>query len=349
MNSGLSKRIFNARENKKERIGKLVKVHAQSKQEVSHLKAGDIGAILGLKWTRTGDTLYEGIPIFLETIQFPQPVISVAIEAQSLAEQKKMMESLDILKREDPSFSVRSDAETGQTLIEGMGELHLEVLIHRLKNEFKLKINIGSPQVFFRETLLNRVKKSYKFEREIAGQKQYAQLTLEVYPIDRGQGIQFQNKVSDIPEKFLQAIKNGVMESSSVGVLSGYPLQDIGVNLLSWEQRKDESTELAFKVCASQAFHLCAKESKGQMLEPIFQLEIVTPPEFIGDIIGNLNARRGQIGEIRTHGHLQVVKAKAPLLHLLGYATDLRSLSQGRASFSMELENYEILPKKYWK
>ena len=339
--------ILNARENKKERIGKLVKVHAQSKQEVSCLKAGDIGAVLGLKWTRTGDTLYEGNTIFLEPIHFPQPVISIAIEAHSLAEQKKMMEAFKVLQREDPSFFVRSSSETGQTLIEGMGELHLEVLVHRLKNEFKLKMNVGDPQVFFRETLLNRVKMKHHFEKEITGRKQYAGLTLEVYPIERGQGIQFQSKIKNIPENFLQAIQDGVMESSSVGVHSGYPLQDVGVDLLDWEQRKDESTELAFKVCASQAFHQCAKESQGQMLEPIFQLEIITPEEFIGDIIGDLNSRRGQVGEICVRGHLQVIQAKAPLLHLIGYATKLRSLSQGRASFSMEIQGYDILPDKY--
>ena len=343
----LGSQIFNSREKKKERISKLVKVHAQSRQEVSVLKAGDIGAVLGLKWTRTGDTLHEGSPLFLEKIQLPQTVISIAVEAQSLSEQKKMMEALDVLKKEDPSFSVRSDAETGQTLLEGMGELHLEILVHRLKNEFKLKMNVGSPQVFFRETLLNKHQMTHSFEKEISGRKQYAKLSLMVYPIERGKGVQFNNKISDIPHPFLQAIQEGILESSSVGVHSGYPLEDVGVDLIDWDFRKDGSSELAFKVCASQTFHQCAIKCQGQILEPIFKLEVVTPEEFIGDIIGDLNSRRGIVDEMISRGHLQVIHARAPLIHLLGYATNLRSLSQGRASFSMELYAYDILPDKY--
>ncbi len=342
--------LFNSRENKKERISKLVKMHSHSKQEVSVLKAGDIGAVLGLKWTRTGDTLCsQEEPLLLESIDFPEPVISIAVEAGSLSEQKKMTTALDILRKEDPSFSVRSNAETGQTLIEGMGELHLEVLIHRLKNDFKIKINVGKPQVFFRETLLNKSQMKHTFEKEVAGKKQYARLNLEVYPIRRGKGIQIQNKIPDIPKNFLDSIKEGIMESSSVGVVSGYPLQDVGINIIQWEYKEGESSELAFKVCASQAFHMGAKKAKGQMLEPIFKIEILTPEEFIGDVIGDLNARRGQIGEIYNKNNLQVVQAKAPLLHLIGYATQLRSLTQGRASFSMEMTGYDILPESIKK
>jgi len=342
--------LFNSRENKKERINKLVKMHSHSKQEVSVLKAGDIGAVLGLKWTRTGDTLCsQEEPLLLETIDFPEPVISIAVEAGSLSEQKKMTEALTLLQKEDPSFSVRFNPETGQTLIEGMGELHLEVLIHRLKNDFKVKINIGKPQVFFRETLLNRNKIKHIFEKDVSGKKQYAGLTLEVYPIERGKGIQVQNKISDIPQNFLDSIKEGVMESSSVGVVSGYPLQDVGIDILQWEHKEGESTELAFKVCASQAFHRGAKSAKGQMLEPIFKIEILTPEEFIGDVIGDLNSRRGKIGEICNKNVLQVIQAKVPLLHLIGYATQLRSLTQGRASFSMEMTGYDILPESIQK
>ena len=341
--------LINSRTNKKERINKLVKMHSHSKQEVSVLKTGDIGAILGLKWTQTGDTLCEGEPILLETIQFPEPVISLAIEAQSLAEQKKMMESIRILQKEDPSFSVHFNSETGQTLLEGMGELHLDVLVYRLKNEFNLKMNVGKPQVFFRETLLNAAQKEHTFSKEIAGKKQFAGLTLKVYPIDRGKGFEFKNELDEIPPAFLQAIQDGVRESSSVGVVAGYPLQDIGVSLVQWDYKEGESSELAFKVCASQAFHQCAKLAKGQMLEPIFKLEILTPEEFIGDVIGDLNSRRGQIGEIQNKGHLQVIQAKAPLLNLIGYATQLRSITQGRASFSMEMINYEVLSESLQK
>ena len=342
--------LFNSRENKKERINKLVKMHSHSKQEVSVLKAGDIGAVLGLKWTQTGDTLCsQEEPLLLETIDFPEPVISVAVEAGSLSEQKKMTQALETLQKEDPSFSVRSNPETGQTLIEGMGELHLEVLIHRIKNDFKVKVNVGKPQVFFRETLLNRSKIKHIFEKDVAGKKQYAGLTLEVYPIERGKGIQIQNKVSDISKNFLDSIKEGILESSSVGVVSGYPLQDVGIDITQWNYKEGEFSELAFKVCASQAFHMGAKEAKGQMLEPIFKIEILTPEEFIGDVIGDLNARRGQIGEIYNKNNLQVVQAKAPLLHLIGYATQLRSLTQGRASFSMEMTGYDILPESIQK
>ena len=342
--------LFNSRENKKEKVNKLVKMHSHSKQEVSVLKAGDIGAVLGLKWTRTGDTLCtQEEPLLLEAIDFPEPVISVAVEAGSISEQKKMTSALEILRKEDPSFSVRIHPETGQTLIEGMGELHLEVLVHRLKNDFKIKINVGKPQVFFRETLLNKSQIQHTFEKEVSGKKQYAGLTLELYPIDRGVGIQIQNKVSNISQNFLESIKEGIMESSSVGVISGYPLQDVGVDIIHWDCKESESTELAFKVCASQAFHLGAKKSKGQMLEPIFKLEILTPEEFIGDVIGDLNARRGQIGEIYNKNNLQAVQAKAPLLQLIGYATQLRSITQGRASFSMEMTGYDVLPANIQK
>ncbi|MDE0151122.1 MAG: elongation factor G [Bdellovibrionales bacterium] len=342
--------LFNSRENKKERVNKLVKMHSHAKQEIPVLKAGDIGAVLGLKWTRTGDTLCSQEDLLLlESIDFPEPVISVAIEAGSLSEQRKMADTLALLQKEDPSFSVRSNPETGQTLIEGMGELHLEVLIHRLKNDFKIKINVGKPQVFFRETLLKRGKVKHIFEKDIAGKKQYAGLSLEVYPVERGKGIQIQNKVPNLPKDFLNSIKEGIMESSSVGVVSGYPLQDVGVDIIKWEYKEGESTELAFKVCASQAFHMGAKSAKGQMLEPIFKIEVLTPEEFIGDVIGDLNARRGQIGEIYNKNVLQVVQAKAPLLHLIGYATKLRSLTQGRASFSMEMTGYDVLPESIQK
>ena len=336
--------LLNSRANKKERVNKLVKMHSHSKQEVSVLKAGDIGAILGLKWTQTGDTLCEGEPLLLETIHFPEPVISLAIEAQSLAEQKKMMECIRTLQKEDPSFSVRFNSETGQTLLEGMGELHLDVLVYRLKNEFNLKMNVGKPQVFFRETLLNSAQKEHLFEKDIAGKKQFAGLTLKVYPLERGKGFEFKSEVPMIPAPFLQAIKEGVQESSSVGVVEGYPLQDIGVTVIQWNFKEGESSELAFKVCASQAFHQCSKIARGQILEPIFKLEILTPEEFIGDVISDLNSRRGQIGEIQNKGHLQAVQAKAPLLNLIGYATELRSVTQGRASFSMEMIGYEVLP-----
>ena len=340
--------LLNSRENKKERITKIFKTHSHAKQEVSVLKAGDIGAVIGLKFTRTGDTLCNSSsPLFLEAIEFPEPVISMAIEAQSLAEQKKMITAIEQLKKEDPSFSVRSNKETGQTLIEGMGELHLEVLIHRLKNDFKLKMNVGEPQVFFRETLLKSVVSENIFEKEIAGKKQYAQLALKIYPLKRGQGIEFKNKTADIPDEFLQAVREGVLESSRVGAVAGYPLQDVGVELMSFEQRQGESTELSFKVCAVQAFHQGAKESGGQILEPIFKLEIITPEEFIGDVIGDLNSRRGRVEEIKNKGAVQVIEAQAPLIHLLGYATRLRSITQGRASFSMEIEGYEVLPDKY--
>ena len=276
-------------------------------------------------------------------------MISIAVEAGTLSEQKKMTAALQTLKKEDPSFSVRFNAETGQTLIEGMGELHLEVLLHRLKNDFKLKVNAGQPQVFFRETLLNRSRMQHIFEKDVSGRKQFAGLSLEVYPIDRGKGIQIHNKVSNIPQNFLNSIKEGIMESSSVGVVSGCPLQDVGVDILNWDYKEEDSSELAFKVCASQAFHAAAKKSKGQMLEPIFKLEILTPEEFIGDVIGDLNSRRGQVEEIYNKNNLQAVQAKAPLLHLIGYATKLRSLTQGRASFSMEMTGYNVLPESIQK
>lgn len=342
--------LLNSRENKKERIGKIVKIHAQSKEEVDSLKAGDIGAILSLKWTRTGDTLCDpSEPIFLESIQFPDPVISVAVEAESLAEYKKMLKSIEILKKEDPSFHIRNNEETGQTLIEGMGELHLEVLVHRLRNEYNLKFNIGKPQIFFKETLSVKASAEHFFNTTISNTVQSAGVTLQVYPLGRGEGIQFKNSCkSSLDDVYIKAIRTGAIESASVGVVSGYPLQDVGIELLDAKYEDGASTELAFKVCASQTFHEAAKKSGGQILEPIFKLEVVTPEEFIGDIISDINARRGHVDTIETRGHLQVVYASAPLFHLLGYATDLRSVSQGRASFSMEIKHYDLLPQKYY-
>ncbi|MCB0363865.1 MAG: elongation factor G, partial [Bdellovibrionales bacterium] len=343
--------LLNVRENKKERIQRLVKLHANSREEVSVLKAGDIGAVIGLKNTITGDTLCDiKRPVALEPIQYPEPVISVAIEAKTTADQPKMMSGLEALLKEDPSCRVRTDQETGQMLLSGMGELHLEILVDRLLREHKVKANVGKPQVAFRESIVGGVKGEGSFDREIGGQHQYARVRLNLEPLPRGEGYLFENKMGkDFPREFVQAVEKGAKDAAEVGALGGYQLVDIKVTLTDGEVRDKESTEMAFRVAAANALRDGLKSAKSQILEPIFKVEIITPEEFMGNAIGDLNARRGKVHSMSPKGGNQVVKAEVPLMALFGYATDLRSLSQGRASFSMEFQEYAPVPPKVEK
>ncbi len=342
--------LLNPRENKKERIQRLVKLHANSREEIQSLRAGDIGAIIGLKFTGTGDTLCESRrPVVLEKIQFPEPVISVAIEAKSQADQDKMVQSLERLQKEDPSSRVRVDADTGQMLLSGMGELHLEILVDRLLREFKVQANIGKPMVSYRETITGPVRAKGSFQREIAGKNHFAQVEVELAPLPRATGYQFVNKSSGIDgltDEFVRAVRDGVKDSSEVGALAGYPLIDIGASLISATVHPEESSAIAFKIAAANASREALKGAKSQLLEPIFKVEVVTPEEFMGSVIGDLNARRGKVNQMTPRAQYQVIEADMPLQAMFGYATDLRSLTQGRATFSMEFLEYAVVPPK---
>ena len=340
--------LLNPRTGKRERIQRLVRMHANSRVEISELKAGDIGAVVGLKFVGTGDTLCDPKrQIVLERIVFPEPVISIAIEAKSAADQEKMVAGLDRLQQEDPSSRVRIDTETGQMLLSGMGELHVEILVDRLLREYKVKANVGKPQVSYRETIIGSAQGHGHFEREVAGEKQYAEVTVKIDPKSLETGLSFENKsMAGLDPDLVAAIKSGAMEAADVGVLAGYPLKGVAITLLSYKTRDKESTEMAFKVAASMALREALKSVKSQLLEPVFKLEIFTPEDFMGTIIGDLNARRGKVHNMTPKPGGQVIHAEAPLASLFGYATDTRSLSQGRASFSMEFQQYSPVPAK---
>ncbi len=343
----VGQQLLNSRSSKKERIQRLVKMHANSREEVQDLKAGDIGAVIGLKFTSTGDTLCDNKrKVSLESIQFPEPVISVAIEAKSSGDQDKMMAALDRLQKEDPSCHVRTDSETGQMLLSGMGELHLEILVDRMLREFKVKANIGQPQVSYRETVTSSAEGVGDFEKEIAGKVNFASCRLKIEPGDKGSGTSFSSLLKDIPKNFLAAIEEGALETSEVGLLAGFSLIDLKISLVSFEQREGESTEVAFKVAAGMALRQALSAANSQLLEPIFKLEVLTPEDYMGSVISDLTSRRGKVNGMTSRAGLQVVDAEAPLMNLFGYATDLRSASQGRASFSMNFLEYASLPSK---
>ncbi len=345
--------LLNTREGKKERIQKLLKIHSKAREEVPFLKAGDIGAVLGLKWTGTGDTLCQPPHLVsLESISFPEPVISMVVEPKSSVDQKKMINALKTVQIEDPSCQISSDVETGQTLLMGMGELHLEVLIHRLVQDYKVKVNTGLPRVSYRETVLNTTQGEGSFNKETGGQKYCARVTLKIDPDKNLKSPVFENHLAEsLPEDFVSAIQKAVEDSSYTGVLMGYRLLGIKVSLLKAEyQGENESAvKTAFQAAGVQAFRNALINGVSQLLEPIFDLEITTPDEFLGGIMSDLNARRAKVESVSLENHLQVIKAQAPLLHLFGYATELRSISQGRASFSMRMCEYLPVPNKMSK
>ena len=341
--------LLNPRTQKKERIQRLVKMHANSREEVEQIKAGDIGAVVGLKFTGTGDTLCEAkAPVVLESIQLPEPVISVAIEAKSTSDQDKMSQALERLINEDPSARLRTDVETGQVLLSGMGELHLEILVDRLLREYKVKANVGSPQVSYRESIGLESKGEAVFEKQLGAQNVYGHCVVLLRP-NGGQGaVEFKNLVSEdqIPLRFRSAVESGVREAAENGPLSGSSMIGVDVEIVGGSWREDESNEMAFKVAASTAFREALKQANPILMEPIFKIEIITPEEFMGNVIGDLNGRRGKVLNMTARGTDQVVSAEAPLVGLFGYATDLRSVSQGRASFGMEFLQYSELPAK---
>ncbi len=343
----LGDKVFNPVKGKQEKVTKILKLHANKREEVSELAAGDIGAIVGLKFTTTGDTLCDKDDyIVLESMDFPEPVIGIAIEPKSKADEKKLAETLQKIAIEDPSFTVSVNGDTGQTIIAGMGELHLEIIVDRLLNDFKVGANVGKPQVAYKETLTAVGQGEGKFDQLTGAKGQYGHVIIEVEPIGRGEGFEFITKVDkeQIPEMFLAAVKMGIEDSLDAGPLLGYPLTDIKVTLVGGSYHQDDSTEMAFGICASMAMRRATVEAKPVLLEPLMALEVVTPDNYLGEVISDLNSKRAKIVGVETTGHLQTVKAHVPLSEMFGYSTGLRSETQGRANFTMQFLEYDVVP-----
>ncbi len=339
--------VYNSTKDTKERVGRLLKMHANKREEIKEVSAGDIAAAVGLKNTLTGDTLCdEKSPIVLESMEFPAPVISVAIEPKTKADQEKLYEALGKLSQEDPSFKVSYNEETGQTIISGMGELHLEIIVDRLLREFKVEANVGKPQVAYRETIKMTSKAEGKFVRQSGGRGQYGHVYLELEPV-QGKGFEFVNKIvgGTIPREYVPAVEKGIKEAMDSGVLAGYPVVDVKVTLYDGSYHEVDSSEMAFKIAGSIGFKEAAKKARPILLEPIMSVEVVTPENYMGDVIGDLNSRRGKIQSMEKRGNAQIIRSQVPLSGMFGYATDLRSKTQGRATYTMQFAHYEEVPK----
>ncbi len=341
--------VYNSSKDKRERVGRLLQMHANKREEIEEVMAGDIAAAIGLKDVRTGDTLSaEEKPIILEAMRFPNPVIDVAIEPKTKADQEKLGIALQKLAEEDPTFRVRSDAETGQTIIAGMGELHLEIIVDRMRREFKVEANVGRPQVAYRETVRQRVEHiEGKFIRQTGGKGQYGHVVIHLEPAAPGSGFLFEDKVVGgvIPREFIKPVEAGIKEALESGVLAGYPVVDVKVELVFGSYHDVDSSEMAFKIAGSMAFKEAARAAKPVLLEPVMEVEVVTPAEFLGDVMGDLTSRRGKIGGMTQRGEAQVVAADVPLAEMFGYSTLLRSMTQGRAVYSMQFDYYDEVPK----
>ncbi|RMF39485.1 MAG: elongation factor G [Anaerolineae bacterium] len=337
--------VYNATKGKRERIGRLIRMYADRREDITEVRAGDIAAVLGFRDTFTGDTLCDAAnPIVLESISFPEPVISIALEPKTKADQSKMAEALRKLAEEDPTFRVRTDENTGQTIVSGMGELHLEVLVDRMLREFRVQARVGRPQVAYRETITREVPKvDFRYAKQTGGRGQYGHVVLEMKPGEPGSGITFEDAIvgGAIPREYIPAVEKGVREAADAGVLAGYPVVDIAVRLYDGSYHEVDSSEMAFKMAASQAFREGLRMGKPVLLEPVMKVEVVVPEEFLGDVIGQINARRGEIlGMEMRPGNAQAVRAMVPLAEMFGYATALRSGTQGRGVFSMEFDHY---------
>ncbi|MBI4239681.1 elongation factor G [Candidatus Uhrbacteria bacterium] len=340
--------VLNTTTGEKERIGRIVRMHANAKEEVEEIYAGEIGAGVGLKQTFTGDTLCDpDHPIVLESITFPEPVISVAIEPKTKADQEKMGVALSKLSEEDPTFRVRTDEETLQTIISGMGELHLEIIVDRMKREFKVEANVGRPQVAYKETILKQAEGEGKYIRQSGGRGQYGHCWLRVEPLERGKGFEYVDEVKGgaIPREYIPAIQKGIKETLSRGILVGYPVVDVKATVYDGSYHEVDSSEAAFKLAGSFAFQDACKKAQLTLLEPLMKVEVVTPEQFMGDVIGDLNSKRGQIREMTERMGVKVIDAYVPLAEMFGYATQLRSMTQGRASYSMEFDHYAEVPR----
>ena len=340
--------VYNSTKDRRERVGRLLQMHANKRDEIDEVRAGDIAAVIGLKDTRTGDTLCdEDRPVILEAMKFPAPVIDVAIEPKTKADQDKLAIALQKLAEEDPTFRVHSDPETGQTIISGMGELHLEIIVDRLRREFNVDANVGRPQVAYRETISRPVQKiEGKFVRQTGGSGQYGHVYIDMEPTEPGEGYEFLDKIvgGKIPKEYIPAVDAGIKEAMDSGVLAGYPVVDIAIELVDGSYHEVDSSERSFKIAGSMAFKEALKRSKPKLLEPVMAVEVTTPEDYLGDVMGNLNSRRGRIESMNPLGNAQIIKASVPLSEMFGYATDLRSMTQGRADFTMQFDRYEEVP-----
>ena len=340
--------VYNSTKSKRERIGRILQMHANHRQEIEKVYAGDIAAAVGLKDTTTGDTLCdEKAPIILESMVFPDPVISVAVEPKTKADQEKMGIALQKLAEEDPTFRVRTDPETAQTIISGMGELHLDIIVDRLLREFHVGCSVGNPQVAYRETIRKSVKAEGKFVRQSGGKGQYGHCWLELTPLEPGEGFKFDNKVvgGAIPKEYIGPVEAGVKEAMENGVVAGYPMVDVGVTVYDGSYHEVDSSEMAFKIAGSMGFRAGALKADPVILEPYMKVEVTVPEEYMGDVIGDLNSRRGRINSMEARNGAQVIDAFVPLSEMFGYATDLRSKTQGRGNYSMEVDHYEEVPR----
>jgi len=339
--------INSTKGNKKERVGRILQMHANERSEIKEVRAGDIAAAVGLKSTTTGDTLCtDEAPIILERMEFPEPVISVAIEPKTKGDQEKMGIALGRLAAEDPSFRVRTDEETGQTIISGMGELHLEIIVDRMKREFKVEANVGKPQVAYRETIRQHAKAEGKFVRQSGGRGQYGHCWLEIEPMEAGGGFEFVDKIvgGAIPREYIPSVGKGAEEAMGNGVVAGFPMVDVRVTVVDGSYHDVDSNEMAFKIAGSMGFRAAAALAKPVLLEPMMEVEVITPEEYMGDIVGDLNRRRGKVLGMGDRGNAKVVDAEVPLSEMFGYSTNLRSMSQGRAVYTMQFKHYEEVP-----
>ncbi|MCL6493481.1 MAG: elongation factor G [Ignavibacterium sp.] len=340
--------VFNSVSGKKERISRLLQMHANHREEISEVRAGDIAAAVGLKFTKTGDTLCsENDPVVLERMTFPEPVIQIAIEPKTKADQDKLSEALSKLSDEDPTFKVKVDEETGQTLISGMGELHLEIIVDRMKREFKVEANIGKPQVAYRETITATVQAEGKFVKQSGGRGKYGHVWIELAPNEPGKGYEFINAIVGgvVPKEYIPAVSQGIQDAMKNGVIAGFPMVDIKAKLYDGSYHDVDSDEISFRVAGSMAFQAAARKANPVLLEPIMSVEVITPEEYLGDVMGDLNSRRGKIEGFSARKDAQVIKAFVPLSEMFGYATVLRSMTQGRALYTMQFDHYSEVPK----
>ncbi len=345
LNSGDS--VFNPVKGRRERIGRILQMHANNREEIKEVRAGDIAAAVGLKDVTTGDTLCDqGAPVTLERMEFPEPVISVAVEPRTKSDQEKMGVALSKLAQEDPSFRVRTDEESGQTIISGMGELHLEIIVDRMKREFNVEANVGAPQVSYRETIRNPVEQEGRFVRQSGGRGQYGHVHLRVEPQDAGTGYEFVNGIVGgvVPKEYIPAVDKGVQEAMTSGVIAGFPVVDVKVTLFDGSYHEVDSSEMAFKIAGSMCFKDAMGKARPTLLEPVMKVEVVTPEEYMGDVMGDLNSRRGMVQGMEDAPSGRIIRAEVPLGSMFGYATDLRSATQGRATYSMEFAKYQEVP-----
>jgi elongation factor G len=341
--------VYNSTKNRRDRIGRLLQMHANKREEIQEIRTGDIGAAVGLKDVSTGETICdESHPVILESMEFPDPVIQVAIEPKTKVDQEKMGIALQKLAQEDPTFKVHTDRDTGQTIIAGMGELHLEIIVDRMLREFKVDANVGKPQVAYRETIRKKVSAEGKFVRQTGGRGQYGHVKVTVEPNETGKGYEFVNAIVGgvVPKEYIKPVDQGIQEALTSGVLAGYPVVDVKVTLFDGSYHEVDSNEMAFKIAGSMAFKAGCEKAGAMLLEPIMAVEVEVPEDYMGDVIGNLNSRRGRIENMEDRSGVKVVTSKVPLAEMFAYSTSLRSMTQGRGNYTMQFSHYEEAPRQ---